>query len=85
MQFHNHVDTQPVKRFERSMRCIYDIKFGMLQVRKNVISLRKCSAGSAQLRTSEGHRSPGSLRDLMTTTANLNRNLDYFFFFPKLD
>ena len=54
MQFHNHADTQPVKRFERSMRCIYDIKFGMLQVLKNEISLRKCSAGSAHLRTSEG-------------------------------
>jgi len=26
----------------------------MLQVRKNEISLRKCSGGSAQLRTSEG-------------------------------
>jgi len=26
----------------------------MLQVRKNETSLRKCSAGSAQLRTSEG-------------------------------
>jgi len=34
------VDTQPVKRFDRAMRCIYDIKFGMLQVRKNEISLR---------------------------------------------
>jgi len=36
-------DTQPVKRFDRAMRYIYDIKFGMLQVRKNEISLRKCS------------------------------------------
>jgi len=52
MQFHNHVDTQPVKRFGRAMRCICDIKFGMLQVRKNEISLRKCSGGSPQLRTS---------------------------------
>ena len=26
MQFHNHVDTQPVKRFERAMRCtVYTI------------------------------------------------------------
>ena len=51
MQFHNHVDTQPVKRFERAMRCIYDIKFGMLQVRKNEISLRECSGCSAHLRS----------------------------------
>jgi len=54
MQFHNHVDTQPVKRFDRAMRCIYNIKFGMLQVRKNEIPLRKCSGGSALLRTSQG-------------------------------
>jgi len=33
------------------MRCIYDIKFGMLQVRKSKISLRKYSGGSAHLRT----------------------------------
>jgi len=46
MQFRNHVDTQSVKRF-RAVRCIYDIKLGMLQVRKNEISLRKCSGGSA--------------------------------------
>jgi len=52
MQFHNYVDTQPVKRFDRAMRCICDIKFGMLQVRKNEISLCKCSGGSPQLRTS---------------------------------
>jgi len=51
MQFQNHEDTQPVKRFDRAMRCIYDIKFGMLQVRKNKISLRKYSGGSAHLRT----------------------------------
>jgi len=54
MQFHNHVDTQPVKRFERAMRYIYDIKLGMLQVRKNEISLRKCSGSSAHLRTFKG-------------------------------
>jgi len=51
MQFQNHEDTQPVKRFDRAMRCIYDIKFGMLQVRKNKVSLRKYSGGSAHLRT----------------------------------
>jgi len=45
--------TQPVKRYERAMQCIYDIKFGMLQVGKNEISLRKCSGCSAQLLTSE--------------------------------
>jgi len=33
---------------------VYDIKFGMLQVRKNEISLRKCSGGSTQLCTLEG-------------------------------
>jgi len=53
MQFHNHVDTQAVKRFDRAMRCIYDIKLEILQVPKNEISLRKCSGGSAQLRISE--------------------------------
>jgi len=36
------------------MRYIYDIKFGMLQVRKNEISLRKCSGSSAHLRILEG-------------------------------
>ena len=35
------------------MRCVYDIKFWMLQVRNNEISLRKWSGGSAQLRTLE--------------------------------
>jgi len=50
MQFHNHADTQPVKRFERDMRCIYDIKFWMLQVRKNEISLHQCSGGSVHVR-----------------------------------
>jgi len=53
MKFHNHVDTQPVKHLERAMRCLYDIKFGMLQVSKNKISLRKYSGGSAHLRTLE--------------------------------
>jgi len=33
---------------------IYDIKLGMLQVRKNEISLRKCSGSSAHLRTFKG-------------------------------
>jgi len=35
------------------MRYIYDIKFGILQVRMNEISLRKCSGSSAHLRTLE--------------------------------
>jgi len=57
MQFHNHVDTQPVKRFATATRCIYDIIFGTLQVRMNEIYLRECSwcfCGSVQSRTSEG-------------------------------
>jgi len=49
------VDTQTVKRFDRAMRYIYDIKFGILQVRKNEISLRKCSGCSAQLRRCSGN------------------------------
>jgi len=56
MQFHNCVHTQPVKRFESAMRCIYDIKFGMLQVGKNEISLRKWSGGSAQGTLVSGHQ-----------------------------
>jgi len=59
----------------RYMQCIYDIKFGMLQVRKNEIALRKCSGSSAQLRTLEEHWSPGRLRDVTITTVNLNRKL----------
>jgi len=74
MQFHNHVDTQQVKRFERAMRCIYDIKSGMLQVRENEISLRRCSGSSAHLRSLEGTL---VTRDLITTTVNLNCKLDY--------
>jgi len=84
MQFHNHVDTQTVKRFERAMPCIYDIKFGMLQVRKNEISLRKSSGVSAHLRTLGEHWSPGSLRDLITMTVNLNRKLRYLSSLKKI-
>ena len=43
-----------MKLFEKAVRCIYDINFGMLQVRKNEISLRECSGSSAHLRTLEG-------------------------------
>jgi len=51
MQFCNHVDTQVVKLSsgKRARRYIYGIKFGMLQVRENEISLRKWSCGSAHL------------------------------------
>jgi len=42
------------------MRCIYDIKFGLLQVHKNEISLRKCSVAFAQLRTLQGTLVTGS-------------------------
>jgi len=57
MQLRNHVETQAMKRFKRkrAMRYIYDTKFGTLQVRENEISLRKCSCGTAQLRTFEEH------------------------------
>jgi len=53
MPFHNYVDAQPAKPFERAMRCIYDIKSGTLQVRKNEILLHKYSGSSAHLRTLE--------------------------------
>jgi len=36
------------------MRYIYDVEFGMMQVRKNEISQRKWSGSIAQLRTLEG-------------------------------
>ena len=48
------VDTQPVKHFDRAIPYTYDIKFGMLQVRTNEYSLRKCSGSSAHLRILEG-------------------------------
>jgi len=35
IQFHNYIDTQPVKRLQRPLRWIYDMKFWMLQVCKN--------------------------------------------------
>ena len=54
MQFHNYVDTQPVKRFEKAMR--YDMKFWMLQVQKNDISLRRWSGSSAQGTLVSGHQ-----------------------------
>jgi len=49
------------------MQYIYDIKFGMLQVCDNDISLRKWSGGTALLRTLEGKlviTPPWSLVDL---------------------
>jgi len=55
MQFHNHVDTasETFRKCYPLCNIIYDIKFGTLQVRNNDISLRKCSGGSAHLRTLE--------------------------------
>ena len=52
-QLRNHVDKQPVKRFKRwkSYAIYTHIKFGMLQVRENENSLRKCSGSTAQLRS----------------------------------
>ena len=74
------VDTQSVKRFDRAMWYVYDIKFGMLQVRKNEISLRKCSGSFAHLRNFEETLVTREWRNLITTV-NLNRKLGYFFFF----
>jgi len=56
IQFHNHVDTQPVKRFKRYKRFATYIRYQIWngQVRENEISLRKWSGGSAHLRTLEG-------------------------------
>jgi len=48
MQSRNHVDTQPVKRF----KCLtLQGLFVMSQVRKNEISLRSWSGGTAHLRS----------------------------------
>jgi len=43
MQWRNHVQSQLVKRFKQYKQDIkkQDIKFGMLQVHENEISLRK--------------------------------------------
>jgi len=54
MQLRNHVDTQPMKRSNRYAIYIHHIKFGMLEVRENEISLRKLSGGTAQLRNLAG-------------------------------
>jgi len=52
-----------MKYFYRAMQHIYDIQIGMLQVRKNEISLRECSGSSAHLRTLEntGHQGVGAI------------------------
>jgi len=64
MQLRNHVDTQPVPFPALHVLCdiyiyiyiyICDIKFGMLQVRSNEISLRKWCGGAAQLRSLRGN------------------------------
>jgi len=78
MQFHNHVDTQPVNRFERAIRCIYDIKLGTLQVRKNEIAnalvvLRICAV--AHLRAVLPNLS--SLTAHLTTFQNFPAHLDH--------
>jgi len=52
MKLRNHVDTQIAKRFKGYAIYIYDIKFGLLLVRENEISLRKRSDGTASLRGS---------------------------------
>jgi len=52
----------------------------MLQVRKNEISLRKCSGSFAHLRNFEETLVTREWRNLITTV-NLNRKLGYFFFF----
>jgi len=67
MHLLNHVvDTQKwnvssVTKATRALLYIYDIKFGMLQVRENEISLRKLSRGIAQLRIVEGTLNSGFL------------------------
>ena len=46
MQLRNHADNQwSVSSGKRAMRYSHDIKFGMLQVRENAISLRKWPGG----------------------------------------
>jgi len=48
MQLRSHEDAQPAKALQ-VIKWLYDNKFGMLQVRKNEISLRKYSDGAAHL------------------------------------
>ena len=69
MELRNDADTQPVKRFKRYKGYalqIYDIKFGLLLVRENEISVRKWSVGLAHWRTLEGML-PGIHDTLMCT------------------
>ena len=50
IQFHNHLDTQPVKRFDRAMRYqIWNVASA-----QEWDSQRKCHGSSAHLRTIEG-------------------------------
>jgi len=51
LQTHNQWSVSSVTR---AMRFIYDIKFGMLQVRENEMLLRNWSGGTAHMRTLEG-------------------------------
>jgi len=86
MQFHNHIDsrhtTSETFRWDYAIYIRYhDIEFGILQVRENEISLRKCSGSSAHLRTLEGTL-------VIRKSARFDNNdsafpkLSYFFFFP---
>jgi len=57
MQLRNHADRQLESEALQGLSdiyCIYNINFGMSQVRENEISLPKCYSGTAQLRTLEG-------------------------------
>jgi len=74
MQFHNSVDIQPAKRFERVMR--YTIS--NLECCTCARMRFHCANALVVLRICAPQRerwSPGSLRDLITTTVNLNRKV----------
>jgi len=75
MQFHNYVDTQLTKRFERAMR-VYTIS--NLECCKCTRMKLHCANALLVLRScapQREHWSPGSLRDLIATTVNLNCKL----------
>jgi len=79
MQFHNHVDIHDTtsETFRKGYAMYTRYKFGMLQVRKNDISLRKCSDSCAHLSNLEETLVTGILYNSITMTVNLNRKLDY--------
>jgi len=74
MQFHNDVYTQPVNRFYRAMRCtVYTIS--NLECCKCARMRFHCTNALVVLRSCalyREHWSPGSLRDLIKMTLNLN-------------